>query len=485
MNTPKQLLYFRAFAISDLTALACAWLIGAKISGYLTEGFSLQAMLEMRFTLSNAFGAIMLMFLWLVLFRSHNLYSLPRSRFWRTRVLPVAIATGIGMIIFAAIGLFFNIRLFTPVFLLAFWPNVVVFTLLFRQSTQFLLGKLHLGDNNRRNIVILGTNKLAWEYAKRLNAGDSSSHHLLGFINDIVLISDVEITYLGPFDQFSLLLDQHVIDEIVIAMPLRYCSSAIEEIIDQAHERGIAVRFPMSQVFSGLTRNSVWRVRAENGLLSDGGFTHDLVAYSGHEIGIRYLIKRLFDLIVSMFAIIAVSPILAFTGLAIFATSGRPILFVQDRYGYNGRVFKLFKFRTMVKNADAMQDALREKNERDGAAFKLSNDPRVTPFGRFLRKASIDELPQLFNVFLGDMSLVGPRPLPLADYKRMSNSSHRRRLSVLPGITGPWQISGRDKISFEEWMQMDLDYIDDWRLLTDLKILLLTIPVVLLARGSK
>ena len=485
MTTPKQLLFFRANGIADLTALACAWLVGAKVSGRLAEGFSLQAMLEMRFTLSNAIGALALMLLWVILFRTQGLYGVPRSQSWFERIRPVSIATGVGTIIFAAIGLFFNIRLFTPVFLLVFWPTVVVFTLIFRLSMQFLLNQLHLGDNNHRNIVILGTNESAWEYAKCLGNSASSSYLLLGFIDEMVLISDFKGEYLGPFEKFSSLLDRQIVDEIVVAMPIRSCSKAIEDIIDQAHERGIAVRFPMSQIFGGITRNNVWRVRMGESLRTDGTFAHDLVVYSGHEIGIRYLVKRLFDLIVSMFAIIVISPILALAALAIYVTSGSPVVFVQDRYGYNGRVFKLFKFRTMVKNADAMQDALRGQNERDGAAFKISNDPRVTRLGRFLRKTSIDELPQLFNVFKGDMSLVGPRPLPLADYKRMNNTSHRRRLSVLPGITGPWQISGRDQISFEEWMEMDLDYIDNWRLLTDFKILLLTVPVVLLARGSK
>ena len=483
MTTPKQTLFFRANGIADLTALACAWLVGAKVSGYLHEGFSLQAMLEMRFTLSNAIGALVLMVLWVILFRTLGLYGLPRSQSWLERTRPVVVATGIGTVVFAAIGLFFHIRLFTPWFLLVFWPTILVFTLLFRLSMQFLLNQLHLGDNNHRNIVILGTNESAWAYAKRL--GHGSNTFLLGFIDDLVLVSGFEGEYLGPFEKFSSLLERQVIDEIVVAMPIRSCTKAIEDIIDQAHERGIAVRFPMTQIFGGITRNNVWRVRMADSLRTDGSFSHDLVVYSGHEIGARYLIKRLFDLIASLFAIVLLSPLIGLAALAIYLTSGGPVVFVQDRYGYNGRVFKLFKFRTMVKDADAMQEALRKQNERDGAAFKISNDPRVTPLGRFLRKTSIDELPQLFNVFKGDMSLVGPRPLPLADYKRMNSTSHRRRLTVLPGITGPWQISGRDHISFEEWMKMDLDYIDNWRLLTDLKILLFTVPVVLLARGSK
>ncbi len=485
MDNSRHLMIFRAYSIADLLALACAWLIAAKISGYVLAGFTLQDMLEMRFSLVNAFGALLLMGIWLALFRSQGLYFLPRTKGPLAAVRSIAIATGIGTIIFAAAGLLFHIPLFTPVFIVVFWPTVVLFTLLFRQSMQRLLGRLHVGDHNRRNIVILGTNKTAWDYAQRIQKDAEPAYQLLGFIDDMVVISDFQGQYLGQFREFSSLLDTHVIDEIVVAMPIRSCSNAIQEVIDQAHERGIAVRFPMSQIFSGMTRNEVWRVRMEASLRSDGNFTHDLLVYSGHEVGVRYLIKRLFDLGAAACALVVISPILALAALAIYLTSGKPVMFIQDRFGYNGRVFKLYKLRTMIPEADAMQEELRERNERDGAAFKLSNDPRVTPLGRFLRKTSIDELPQLFNVLKGDMSLVGPRPLPLADYRRMNKTYHRRRLSVLPGITGPWQISGRDNVSFEEWMQMDLDYIDEWRLSTDLKIILLTVPVVLFGRGSK
>jgi exopolysaccharide biosynthesis polyprenyl glycosylphosphotransferase len=485
MNHSRHLMIFRAYSIADLPALACAWLLAAKISGYVLAGFTLQDMLEMRFSVVNAFGGLLLMGIWLALFRSQGLYFLPRSKSHFAAIRSIGIATGIGTILFAAAGLLFHITLFSPIFLVVFWPTVILFTLLFRQSMRRLLGRLHVGDHNRRNIVILGTNQTAWEYAQRIREDAEPAYQLVGFIDDIVVISDFKGQYLGQFREFSSLLDTHVIDEIVVAMPIRSCSSSIQEVIDQAHERGIAVRFPMSQIFSGMTRNEVWRVRMEASLRSDGNFTHDLLVYSGHEVGIRYLIKRLFDIGASAVVLTLISPIIGLAALAIYATSGKPIFFVQDRYGYNGRVFKLYKLRTMIVQADAMQEELRAQNERDGAAFKLSNDPRVTPLGRFLRKTSIDELPQLFNVILGDMSLVGPRPLPLADYRRMNKTYHRRRLSVLPGITGPWQISGRDSVSFEEWMQMDLDYIDDWRLSTDLKILLLTVPVVLFARGSK
>lgn len=485
MVQSRHFFIYRANSLADLAALGTALLLASKVSGSYLTGFSLRYMLEMRFSLVNVIGALLLVSLWLLIFRSQGLYA-PRisaDRFGELRA--VALASGVATVLFAAMGLFFQISLFSPLFFAVFWPAVIVLTLLLRRGLQSLLGRLHLGDNNRRNIVIIGTNESAWAYAKRIRSATKPAYQLLGFIDDLVMISDSRDQHLGQLRDFSSLLETHVVDEVVVAMPIRSCSKAIQEVIDHAHERGIAVRFPMSQIFSGLTRNDVWRVRQEGSLGADGEFSNDLVVYSGHEMGGRYLVKRVFDILFASFVLLLASPIMLLATLAIYATSGRPAIFVQDRYGYNGRVFRLFKFRTMVLNADAMQEALRARNERDGAAFKMADDPRVTPVGRFLRKTSIDELPQLFNVIRGEMSMVGPRPLPLADYKRMDNTSHRRRLSVLPGITGPWQISGRDRISFEEWMQMDLEYIDNWRLSTDLKIIFLTVPVVLLARGSK
>ena len=485
MPHSRSFFLYRLSGVADLVALAIAALAAAKISGFFMTGFSLRYMLEMRFSLGNAFGAVLLGAIWLIVFRSQGLYAPRFSSDRLAELKAVVVATGVATVILSATGLLFQISLFSPLFFAIFWPTVIGLVVLFRRLLHWVLGHLHLGDNNRRNIVIIGTNESAWEYAKSVSAQSSSGYQLLGFLDDLVMISDSRDQHLGHLSDFAGLLEKHVVDEIVVAMPIRSCSSAIQEVIDHAHERGIAVRFPMSQVFSGLTRNDIWRVRQENSLGADGGFSTDLVVYSGHEWGGRYLIKRIFDVCFASFVLLLVSPVMLLATLAIYASSGRPAIFVQDRYGYNGRIFRLFKFRTMVQNADALQEKLREQNERDGAAFKMKNDPRVTAVGRFLRKTSIDELPQLINVIRGEMSMVGPRPLPLADYKRMNNTSHRRRLSVLPGITGPWQISGRDQITFEQWMEMDLDYIDNWRLSTDLKIIFLTVPVVLLAKGSK
>jgi lipopolysaccharide/colanic/teichoic acid biosynthesis glycosyltransferase len=165
-------------------------------------------------------------------------------------------------------------------------------------------------------------------------------------------------------------------------------------------------------------------------------------------------------------------------------TSGSPILFTQERVGLHKRTFRIYKFRTMVPDAEQRQAELAGQNEVSGPVFKIRKDPRITRVGNFLRKTSIDEVPQLLNVIKGDMSLVGPRPLPLRDYAGFSEDSHRRRLSVRPGITCSWQIEGRNSIPFDQWMRLDLQYIDKWSFWLDLRILLKTVPAVLKGSGA-
>jgi lipopolysaccharide/colanic/teichoic acid biosynthesis glycosyltransferase len=162
----------------------------------------------------------------------------------------------------------------------------------------------------------------------------------------------------------------------------------------------------------------------------------------------------------------------------------RPILFSQDRIGYRGRRFRMHKFRSMVNGAEQQREDLAARNEMDGPVFKITSDPRITSFGRLIRKYSLDELPQLFNVVGGSMSLVGPRPLPVMEQQQISGPM-RRRLSMKPGITGLWQVSGRSNLSFEEWMKMDLEYLDNWSNLEDIRLLVMTVPAVLAGRGAK
>lgn len=211
-----------------------------------------------------------------------------------------------------------------------------------------------------------------------------------------------------------------------------------------------------------------------------------LVFRSTPDASWELIAKRLLDWVCSGLLLILLSPLFLVLALLVWASSGRPVIFSQRRSGIYGRPFTMYKFRTMATNAEQTRDELLAYNEMSGPVFKVDNDPRVTRIGKWLRKTSLDELPQIYNVLKGEMSLVGPRPLPLYETENFSDIKQRRRMSVRPGLTCLWQISGRNKITdFSDWVRLDLEYIDKWSLLLDIKILLLTIPVVLFRHGAK
>lgn len=227
--------------------------------------------------------------------------------------------------------------------------------------------------------------------------------------------------------------------------------------------------------------------RSPFGMSVDWFAGEPVIHYSAQSAPSSHLVlKQLFDFAATAILLLLLSPLLLLIALAVKFSSPGPVLFRQQRAGLNGRPFQLLKFRSMRSGAETEQAGLAAKNEMTGPVFKISRDPRVTAVGRFLRRHSLDELPQLWNVLRGEMSLVGPRPLPVEEVKRFNDDAHRRRLSVRPGLTCLWQISGRNDIAqFEDWVRLDLAYIDQWSLWLDFKILLGTIPVVIFGRGGR
>jgi len=211
-----------------------------------------------------------------------------------------------------------------------------------------------------------------------------------------------------------------------------------------------------------------------------------LVFHSAPAASLQGLAKQAIDFAGALAMLVLLSPVLLLCALAVKLNSPGPVLFQQKRSGINGRPFTMYKFRSMATNAEQRKHELAAMNEMSGPVFKVSNDPRITPVGRFLRRFSLDELPQLLNVLKGAMSLVGPRPLPVDETKRFEDLAHRRRLSVKPGLTCLWQISGRNEVNeFSDWVRLDLEYIDNWSLWLDIKILFRTIPVVFIGTGAK
>jgi len=260
----------------------------------------------------------------------------------------------------------------------------------------------------------------------------------------------------------------------VFYLPVRSFYEQISAMAMLCTEQGVTVRYP-SDIFSmNLTQSK------NDTFEGIPIITH----YTGAMRGWQIHLKRLMDVVISSLGLLLLSPLFLLTTFVIKATSPGPVFFIQERVGLNKRRFRLCKFRTMAADAEKRQAELEAFNEVSGPVFKIKDDPRITRVGRLLRKTSVDELPQLWNVLKGDMSLVGPRPLPVRDYKGFSEDWHRRRFSVRPGITCLWQVNGRSSIGFDQWMKLDMDYIDHWSLWLDLKILFQTIPAALRGSGA-
>jgi len=243
--------------------------------------------------------------------------------------------------------------------------------------------------------------------------------------------------------------------------------------VSLCEEQGVTIR-----VLSGLVDLILARAQLDE---IDGRPV--ITIFSGPPDSLLLAVKRLIDVTVSGLALVLLAPVCLLLALAVKLDSRGPVFFVQDRVGLGGRRFRFYKFRTMVPDAEQRQAALENLNEATGPVFKIRKDPRITRVGRIMRQLSLDELPQFINVLRGDMSLVGPRPLPVRDVLRIDRRAHKRRFSVRPGITCLWQVFGREP-SFEEWIRTDMEYIDNWSLRLDLEILAKTIPAVLSGRGA-
>ncbi|MHC4134049.1 MAG: sugar transferase [Planctomycetota bacterium] len=277
----------------------------------------------------------------------------------------------------------------------------------------------------------------------------------------------------GARDDLARVLEQEVVDLVLIAVP----SARIEEmgdVVASCSEVGVDVAIA-ADFFERILAHGVPGRLFELPVVS---------LFTSPQFRAVMLSKRAFDIVVGLPLLVLATPIMLLAALLVRLTSPGPVLFVQERIGLHGRRFKFYKLRTMVEGAEQMREALAPLNEMNGPAFKLRHDPRVTRVGRLLRRLSIDELPQLWNVLRGDMSLVGPRP-PVPEEVARYDRRQQRRLSIRPGLTCTWQVSGRSDVDFDAWVRLDLDYIDNWSPWLDLKILLRTVPAVLSGRGAR
>jgi exopolysaccharide biosynthesis polyprenyl glycosylphosphotransferase len=324
------------------------------------------------------------------------------------------------------------------------------------------------------NIVLVGSLDEAVPLIQTLRRHDNWGMKLIGVVrSDDGQSTEVSgATVLGRVEDLPRILERHAVDEVMVAGS-SLSVATLRMVADSCEELG--VRFSMDANFLGLTIS-----RAQ---LTDLDGWHVLSFASTPEDAEGLAVKRAMDVALSALALLGLSPVFLFTALAIKLEDGGPIFFGQERSGLYGRTFTMWKFRSMVTDAEKRKAELERLNEMQGPVFKIKHDPRITRIGRLIRKTSIDELPQFWNVLNGSMSLVGPRP-PLPSEVEKYERWQRRRLSMKPGITCIWQVSGRNNIDFETWMKLDLEYIDNWSLFLDVKLLARTVPVVLLGHGA-
>jgi exopolysaccharide biosynthesis polyprenyl glycosylphosphotransferase len=328
---------------------------------------------------------------------------------------------------------------------------------------------------NHLKVLVIGSGRRARSLADQLQQSSEWGIHIIGFLDPKGESAGRRDTdeILGHVDQISEILRDNVVEDVVVAVP-RDMLSDIQMIIDACQEEGVRLQF-MADLYD---------FRAQRIRLSLVNDIPLLVFEPVARDESALLVKRIFDIVVTLAAMPLLLPILALTAIAIKLEDPGPAFFNQQRVGLHKRLFKMYKFRSMVVDAEARMKEVEHLNEAKGPNFKIKDDPRVTRVGRFIRKTSIDELPQLFNVLLGDMSLVGPRPMSIRDVQLFDKGVQRKRFSVRPGITCLWQVSGRSDLEFDDWLRLDLEYIGNWSFWLDLKILFRTVYVVLMRKGA-
>jgi exopolysaccharide biosynthesis polyprenyl glycosylphosphotransferase len=396
-----------------------------------------------------------------------------RSWQWLARTILAASAC-LGLLI-AGLALLFARDLYPRAqigFVLALLPA----TTLAVRGINSLAGRW-ISSRQRRHVLIVGTGRDAVRLRRLLRASALGRPmvlgHLRGFWETQSDAPEQVATgaVLGEIDQLGPILDGQVVDEVVFCAPLEELTR-LQPYIRLCEEVGVTAEVQAESL----------RCHSSPELVNFHGLP--LLAYSRAPHSPELLsVKRALDVVFAVIGIVVSAPIMTICAIAIKASSPGPVFFRQRRSGLNGREFQMFKFRTMEAAAEERQAEIAHMNELEGPVFKIENDPRVTGVGRFLRRWSLDELPQLFNVLIGDMSLVGPRP-PLPSEVVQYDRWQRRRLSMRPGLTCLWQIKGRHRIGFEEWMKLDLFYIDNWSLKLDFLILCRTISTVLAGTGA-
>lgn len=470
---------FQVFLLFDFLSVLFAYLISAPLSFFIMDHLSIQETMgviqidDLSSSWNHYF--LLLPFLLICSLFFLNLFGNLRSiDFQGAKV--IILRTGISclfswmiMSVFAFISMSSeNVTNFLSTFFVILW-----LFLLFVRLCLFLSGRNRNPSEFIKHVLIIGANDTAFKTGETL---DSRWIKVVGILTDSDtspkrMVYDLPI--LGRIKDLDSILEQHIVD-IALLADGSWDSDQIHRLARRCDTVGLDFAFTSPEI-----KNKLGGIRKET--LDDN---HFFLIKSVHRSPRQILLKRLTDFLVSVFLIVLSLPLWVIIPVLIKRDTPGPAFFRQERIGKNGRRFVMYKYRSMVHDAEDRLESLLTLNEVDGPAFKMKDDPRITRIGKILRRMSLDELPQLFNVLKGDMSLVGPRP-PIFKEVLQYQRWERKRLSVVPGITCFWQVSGRSELKFNEWMKLDMQYIDNWSLILDLKILIMTISAVLSSRGAQ
>jgi exopolysaccharide biosynthesis polyprenyl glycosylphosphotransferase len=473
-SRPQPTLVRGAGVLALLDGLAAAAAILVVLIGVNLDGMSggVDRFLSARITVKNILLLAFFATAWpgvLYVFGLYGAKSVRRFGFEASRLM---LATTAG----CALAMIFPLTSASGSLTLAdlqhFWFASLGFGLLVRVGRRTAV---RVSQSHVRRVIVVGTGRLAYRVWQELRAAGRCE--VIGFVDEPhsrgPLSEKIGKQTIGHLTDLERILMTQAIDEVVIALPVKSRYEQIQYAIDVCEAAGVRAKYGVDLFESTL---AFPRYDAEG----DRAFVAMQVAPEGY----RLVIKRGIDIVGAVAGLVMLAPLMLAVALAIKLTSPGRVIYPQERCGLNKRPLRMYKFRSMYAGADSLQAALEVRNEATGPNFKIKDDPRITPLGRLLRKSSIDELPQLWNVLRGDMSLVGPRPLPWRDVRKITRPSDMRRFSMRPGLTCLWQVQGRSNLDFERWVELDLQYIDSWSLGLDVRILLRTIPAVLSGNGA-
>jgi exopolysaccharide biosynthesis polyprenyl glycosylphosphotransferase len=411
--------------------------------------------LLLRLNFSKLLELSVFALLWQQIFRLFGLYEKDRMPSLRDEALSVVAACTLGALASFGFALLSESGAFHGAVPLFAWPPIVIATLSARYAVRKLAERSQ--RHGAKRVLVVGSGPLAHRlYREFIDQQVVGDRELVGFVdsNPNIQFAEIRARMVGTLEQLESILMHVVVDEVLIALPIKSRYTEIQRVIEECERAGVQSRYS-PDVF----RTTIASARLD---LSD---RRPAVAMHVAPDDHRLIVKRATDIVGAAIGLVLTAPLLALIAIAIKVTSPGPVLFMQERYGWRKRRFRMLKFRTMVTNAEALQVTLEGRNEAVGPVFKIRDD-------------------QLWNVLRGDMSLVGPRPLPIRDVSRFSEAWLMRRFSVMPGITGLWQISGRSNLGFHQWVALDLEYIDRWSLALDILILVRTLPAVFRATGA-